>query len=209
MKGKCHFCPASTSPESGYVDIGGLELCVECYATRSTRTEMPCEVCGKAVQITPNPLLTAQICGECDSKADLSGAWNRAKNRSPCDKCGKVHEKYHHATCYGQNVCHDCYQKHGGCTQCYPGDRGYPVFSEGADYRPSVPAVVLTSAREGFISQLVVPCVVCKNLLGDTCGLSTRFKLPSICQSCTGPVWWDYMRTHYEELSNASSQAKE
>lgn len=194
MMDRCHFCPATVAPELGLVDIGGLNLCVGCYESRKARTHMPCEVCGTAVSISSDPLVTGQICGACDAKADLRGAWDAAKKRLPCDKCGQVHEKWHHATCFGQNLCHDCYGKFDPCTQCYPGDRGYPAFVR--DSRPSIPAVVLLSWWGG----IEVTCAVCKSILDDPQDLQSRLKLPVICTGCRGPKWWDYMRDHYEEL---------
>lgn len=49
--------------------------------------------------------------------------------RKPCDRCGKTHEQYHHATCAGENLCHDCYLAEKPCTQCYPGDWGGSIQS--------------------------------------------------------------------------------
>ena len=47
--------------------------------------------------------------------------------RDPCDVCGKRHQ-FHHASVYGENLCHDCYLEKGEpCTQLYPGDWGGSV----------------------------------------------------------------------------------
>ncbi len=52
------------------------------------------------------------------------------KNRDPCDWCKRQHPQWHHATVYGDNICHWCYLAVGGriCTQLYPGDEGLPAF---------------------------------------------------------------------------------
>jgi len=46
------------------------------------------------------------------------------EDRVPCHKCGNKLSN-HHATCDGENYCHDCYLKYKPVTQLYPGDMGY------------------------------------------------------------------------------------
>ncbi len=69
--------------------------------------------------------------------AYLDEEYNKLRNayhaaytrRDPCDVCGKSHPQYHHATVWGENLCHDCYEAKGKpCTQIYPGDRGGAPF---------------------------------------------------------------------------------
>lgn len=201
-KQKCRFCNNYTNIVDGLVDIGGLTLCVSCYQHRSTRTELPCEICQREVPIIPNPLISNVICISCNQKADLRGAWQRAREKQPCDKCGGTEES-HHATVYGQNICHKCYQRYGACTQCYPGDRGYSAFPP---HKPSVPAVVLATS----LVNCDVSCVVCKTGLSDPHSLTLRFGLACICEVCRGLTWWDYMDKHREELvpTQRSSQTE-
>ena len=124
-------------------------------------------------------------------KADLYKAWQDAKDRKPCDKCGGVAE-VHHPSVYGQNICHVCYTKESVCTQMYPGDRGYPAFSR----KPSVPAVILPISIR---MQGSLRCVVCSSGLRDPLLLTTRFNLPPVCRNCDGPAWWGRMDDFREE----------
>ncbi len=57
-------------------------------------------------------------------------AWNKAMRRDPCDRCGKQHPRWHHSDCFGNNLCHDCYELLRPVTQCYPGDEGYGISTE-------------------------------------------------------------------------------
>lgn len=59
---------------------------------------------------------------------DLCKTYFAANNREPCDRCGGIDHKRHHASYWGQNLCHDCYFKHKPCTQLYCGDMGYPPY---------------------------------------------------------------------------------
>ncbi len=63
---------------------------------------------------------------------ELTDAYDRMRRRDPCDRCGKEHPMWHHATCFGENLCHDCYMKNPTiCVQHYRGDFGYaPWFPE-------------------------------------------------------------------------------
>lgn len=203
VKFNCHFCHASVSPEIGLVDIGGLALCVRCYATRKVRANLPCVICKKPAAITTDPRLASlamnQICPECEKKADLVGAYQRAyQRRDPCDLCGKQHLTHHHADVWGRNLCHDCYEKEGRpWIQLYSGDRGYPAFY----HEPSIPAVVLPTVVGDVLWEHLSDCMVCKNLLVDLHLLIARFNLPAICEHCAGPKWWDHMNTHRDELN--------
>lgn len=59
----------------------------------------------------------------------LAGAWDASKRRAACDRCGRSHPTNHHATCFGENICHDCYEKNTRVvTQCYRGDLGYGIM---------------------------------------------------------------------------------
>ena len=177
---ECCFCHRLVSSVSGYVDIGGLPLCVPCYAFRSTRTEMPCHVCGEPVRVLGDPLQTDAVCWNCESAADLPAAYDRARNKEPCDRCKGVTE-YHHSSVYGQNLCMSCFEVAGRpCTQLYRGDRGYPAFVRS---KPSLPAKVLPDGGG-------IPCVVCGVGLQD---LLPTFELPVICVACKGPKWWAEM----------------
>lgn len=198
VKSNCYFCQALVSPEIGLVDIGGLALCVICYGTRKARTHLPCVICKEPVPIAPDPLVTDQICSACDRKADLPRAyWAAYQERQPCDRCGGV-EKYHHATCFGQNLCHVCYEKADRpCTQLYSGDRGYPIYMENPR-KSSLPAAILPTSIRMPES---VTCVVCEFGLIDLHLLTSRFNLPAVCQHCAGPKWWAYMDAHREELN--------
>ncbi len=64
----------------------------------------------------------------------LVEAYNAAyKRRDPCDIC-KKQLSHHHATIFGENLCHDCYLELNPVVQHYPGDRGLPpFFSERGD----------------------------------------------------------------------------
>lgn len=152
---------------------------------------MPCDVCGQSVPVEPNPLRSRAICPGCEARVDLGRAWDAARNKEPCDRCGNS-EECHHPTCSGQNLCHTCYQRDGACTQLYRGDQGYPAFPR---QTTSLPAVLLPPG-EG-----PVWCVVCGAGLCDYNALAAEFGMPAICESCDGPKWWDYMSAHYGELS--------
>lgn len=189
MEKPCCFCKTIVTCPPGIVDIGGLKLCIPCYKTRSVRTELSCEVCGKLVEITPDPLITHVCCLECERKADLSGAYARSykdKETSPCDKCGEVAPPYH-ATVYGQALCHNCYNKAGRpCTQLYSGDKGYPPYFPSMENRkPSIPVLILPFGNSHR------SCVVCFAGLSDPKELVPQFKLPTICEKCEGPAWWE------------------
>jgi hypothetical protein len=191
---QCYFCSNGVDPKSGFVDIGGLPLCPTCYESRAARTEMSCNVCGIAVQGSYGPLTTHNICSECEEKADLQKAYLAASKRDPCDRCGDIHS-YHHATVYGQNLCHNCWEKSGRtCTQMYCGDKGYPAFAT----KPSIPALVLPPIAKLHNTTF---CTVCLNRIADPTYLIARFGLVSICGECRGPKWWDYMEKHRDELS--------
>jgi len=199
MTETCHFCLRVVDSSKGYVDIGGIVFCVGCYRTRSTRTQMPCDVCGELKTIVPDPLLISAICEKCETNADLNRAYTAARNHEPCDVCKGV-QSHHHPTTYGLNLCHSCYHIKGRpCTQLYPGDKGYPHCHPDVDQRPSLPAVVLR-VPDGFITMNPSPCVVCDKILHDPGKLVGWFGLPSLCEGCRGPTWWDYMDEHYNEL---------
>ena len=74
----CCFCENNVL-ETGYVDIGGLKLCVKCYETRKNRTHIPCEICKEIVPVKFDPLIISQICYKCDSKANLIKKYEAAK----------------------------------------------------------------------------------------------------------------------------------
>ncbi len=189
MNKSCTFCNAPVSVPPGVVDIGGLKLCIPCYEARKNRTSLPCSICNTSVRITPNLLMISTICGSCEKKADLSGTYQKAyrNNPAPCDTCSQINRP-HHATIYGQNLCHVCYDKAGcPCTQIYSGDKGYPAFPS----KPSLPALILPIGTNRI---WITTCVSCSRKLFDPDGLSLRFQLPTICERCDGPVWWDVMR---------------
>lgn len=199
MSNKCQSCSSIVCTEvviasPGYfIDIGGLAYCLSCYNTRRKRKTLPCEVCGKDEPISQDPLITSQVCRSCEEKADLRSAWNRARNREPCDLCRHMDKQWHHATVYGQNLCHSCYKKKEyPCTQVYPGDRGYPI----AYHEQAVPAIVRSKVYG--IGLLSYPtCYICKyGLKPDKLDIGP---LPTICKDCRGPKWWDYMKEHRKE----------
>lgn len=189
---RCHFCE-SESIGGGHVDIGGLALCVDCFSTRSARTQLPCEVCGELVPISPNPLTLSQICSKCKANADLSAAWagsSYGKGNRSCDKCGS--NGWRHPTCYGEVVCSECVKSgKGGCIQVYPGDRGYPVFVS----EPSIPVVVLPLGKGDC------RCCVCSISLVDQCKTVMTMGIDiTICPQCEGPKWWDFMKENRKSL---------
>lgn len=200
MTPACYFCQSAIPAIDPYIDIGGLVLCVGCYDSRRRRKTLPCEVCNKDVSILPSPLTLAQVCSDCGTASNLSKAYVDAKNRNPCDRCGGV-ANTHHATCYGQNLCHNCYEKaRHPCTQLYRGDRGYPAFP----VLPSVPALVsrVDESHTGLNCDSSV-CLVCKTSLYTSFYLRKRLgPLPTLCEQCCGSTWWDYMNSHRNELGD-------
>lgn len=68
--------------------------------------------------------------GQEDYQKNVAAYHAAYKRRDPCDWCGRQHPNNHHATVYGENICHWCYENIEGkvCTQLYPGDWGGSIM---------------------------------------------------------------------------------
>ena len=191
----CHFCKTEVSAQVGYVDIGGLPLCLYCYESRRIRTHLPCHICRQGTLIESNLLINDTICEECGNKLDLPKAYNAARERKPCDRCSQRGE-IQYATCYRQNLCEVCYEAaNRPVTQLYCGDRGYSPFPS---RKPSLPVVVLAPCQTS--EEPRAGCIVCNKRLSDHTGISIVLMLPVLCEECRGPTWWAFMDKNRDEL---------